>query len=138
MGVARAQKEDFEPEAETGRIIDASQAQGEGVSKKQGVSFSRKIWLLAPWLIMVAMVFVTKESVALAGFVTAIVGFVASFFGTKNKGAAKTPEGLCVLLTASSAVVELVNPMWVLNIALPLGILGAGLFLIIGNLNWED
>ena len=93
---------------------------------------------MLPWVVMAIMSGLMYENMGLAALLIALLGFVSSLLGRKNKGISRTPELISLLLTTMAAAIEVMNPLWIANISLPLGLLVSVLFLIIGNINWED
>ena len=87
---------------------------------------------------MAIMTILQVKSMGLAAFVTASLGFVASFFGKRNKTTSRAAEAMSVLMTMAAAAVETFNPVWLEGIGLPLGLMGMVLFVIIGNINWQE
>lgn len=106
--------------------------------EKKKLTFSRKLWLVAPWITMVIMASLKYESLGLAVFLVATIGFVLSLLGKGNKGLSRMPELLSILMTLAVAVTELFNPVWIKSIGKPLGILGIALFILIANIHWEE
>lgn len=121
-----------------GPISSPSRGQEIAAIQENKLSLVRKIWLVLPWIVMALMGQLKYESIGLAVLVVSLLGLILAFLSKNQKQVPKTAEGVSLLLAAVATGVELANPAWIQRIAPMLGALGMILFVVIGNIKWED
>ena len=121
-----------------GPISSPSRGQEIAAIQENKLSLVRKIWLVLPWIVMALMGQLKYESIGLAVLVVSLLALILAFLSKNQKQVPKTAEGVSLLLAAVATGVELANPAWIQRIAPMLGALGMILFVVIGNIKWED
>ena len=105
---------------------------------KRGVSIPRRLWLLAPWIIMGLMTILQYEKVAWIPFILSVLALFGAILSKKSRRLSKTPEFLCIIMSVLALIVNFIYPEWMVAIALPISIMGIILFFIVGFVNWDN
>lgn len=123
-------------EAQEGRA-DAETAEPP-VSHSQKMPFSRRAWMVIPWISMGLMRMLGYQRPAFFALLIALFAALLAALRKSQRGKSKLPEILSVMLASAATMMELARPIYALRVTPALALIGMVLFHIIGNMKLED
>lgn len=110
----------------------------EGQVSTKGLSVPRRLWIIAPWIIMPLMALLKYEKITWIPFILSVLALISASIPKKTRHLSKTPEFLCVFVALVALMVSFVYPQWMLSIAIPISAMAIVLFLLVGTVHWDN